>query len=127
MNSRQNSSLTGGRRSRDKGSRAERAIVRFLQEHGFAAQRVPLSGAAGGRYIGDIMVRLVGRDLCVEVKVRAHGFAQLYGWLDHRDLLIVRQDRHDPLVVLPLRLAAEIARLAECGRVIESTKAARDE
>jgi hypothetical protein len=36
----------GGRRSRDKGAR----IVRFLQERGFAAERVPLSGAAGGRF-----------------------------------------------------------------------------
>lgn len=27
-----------GRRSRDKGARAERALVRFLQERGFAAE-----------------------------------------------------------------------------------------
>jgi hypothetical protein len=32
----------GGRRSRDKGARAERVLVRFLQAHGFAAERVPL-------------------------------------------------------------------------------------
>jgi hypothetical protein len=32
----------GGRASRDKGNRAERAIVKFLQERGFAAERVPL-------------------------------------------------------------------------------------
>jgi Holliday junction resolvase len=35
-----------GRASRQKGNRTERAIVRLLQEHGFAAERVPLSGAA---------------------------------------------------------------------------------
>jgi hypothetical protein len=51
--------------------------------------------------------------MCVEVKVRAHGFGQLYAWLDGREILIVRQDRREPLVILPLRLAAEIAGHAE--------------
>src|SRR4051812_19739032 len=46
-------SLMSGRRSRDKGARVERAIVNALQTGGFAAERVPLSGAAGGRYSGD--------------------------------------------------------------------------
>ncbi len=46
----------GGRASRDKGNRAERAIVKFLQERGFAAERVPLSGSAGGSYLGDLTV-----------------------------------------------------------------------
>jgi Holliday junction resolvase len=36
--------MKGGRKSRDKGNRAERAIVKFLQERGFAAERVPFSG-----------------------------------------------------------------------------------
>jgi hypothetical protein len=103
----------GGRRSRQKGNRAERAIVAFLQESGFAAERVPLSGSAGGKYIGDVTIPLVGRDMCAEVKVRAHGFGQLYAWLDGREILIVRQDRREPLVILPLRLAAEIAGCAE--------------
>jgi hypothetical protein len=42
--------------------------------------------------------------------------SQLYGWLDGRDLLIVRADRRKPLVVVPLRLAVEIAAAAERGR-----------
>lgn len=45
----------------------------------------------------------------VEVKARAKGFKQLYGWLVDRDILIVRADRSEPLVILPLKLAAEIA------------------
>jgi len=44
-----------GRRSRNKGARVERAIVQALQADGFAATRVPLSGAAGGRFAGDVM------------------------------------------------------------------------
>ena len=43
----------GGRASREKGNRGERAGGRFLQERGFAAERVPLSGAARGRFGGD--------------------------------------------------------------------------
>ena len=102
----------GGRRSRDKGNRAERAIVAFLQDRGFAAERVPLSGSAGGKYVGDVTIPLLGRDMCAEVKVRAHGFSH-YSWLDGREILIVKQDRREPLVILPLRLAAEIAGRAE--------------
>jgi Holliday junction resolvase len=105
--------MSGGRSPRQKGNRGERAIVRFLQDHGFAAERVPLSGSAGGSYLGDVTVPLLGVDRCVEVKVRGSGFNQLYRWLVGRDLLIVRADRSEPLVILPLKLAAEIAMAAE--------------
>jgi Holliday junction resolvase len=101
--------MTGGRASRDKGNRAERAIVRYLQDRGFAAERVPLSGAAGGSYLGDLTVQILNVDRVVEVKVRAKGFSRLYDWLVDRDILIVRADRSEPLVILPLKLAAEIA------------------
>jgi Holliday junction resolvase len=116
--------MTGGRRSHDKGNRAERAIVRFFQDRGFAAERVPLSGSAGGPYKGDLTVPIAGRDLVAEVKVRANGFAQLYAWLEGRDLLIVKSDRRDPLVILPLRLAAEIAAVAEWAKAIPDTNLA---
>ncbi len=105
--------MRGGRASRDKGNRAERAIVKILQDRGFAAERVPLSGSAGGSYCGDITIPLLSVDRVAEVKCRANGFRELYRWLANRDLLIVRADRSEPLVVLPLRLAAEIAAKAE--------------
>jgi hypothetical protein len=103
----------GGRRSREKGNRAERAVVKYLQGVGFAAERIPLIGSAGGSYVGDLTVPLLRRAMCVEVKARATGFKQLYDWLVDRDLLIVKQDRAEPLVVVPLRLAAEIAKAAD--------------
>jgi hypothetical protein len=106
----------GGRRSRDKGNRTERAVVRLLQDHGFAAERIPLSGAAGGSYTGDLTVPVLGIDRRVEVKCRGTGFAQLYEWLADRDLLIVRADRRGLLVVVPMSLAIEIAKAAERGR-----------
>jgi Holliday junction resolvase len=103
----------GGRASRDKGNRAERAIVRLLQERGFAAERVPLSGAARGRFGSDVSVPVLGVDRRVEVKCRGNGFRELYKWLDGADMLIVRADRRELLVVVPLKLAAEIAAMAE--------------
>jgi Holliday junction resolvase len=109
--------MIGGRQSRQKGNRVERALVHALQEAGFAAERVPLSGAARGRFGGDLSVPLLGVDRRVEVKARGQGFRQLYAWLDGADLLIVRADRCEPLVVLPLKFAVEIASAAERRKV----------
>jgi hypothetical protein len=53
---------------------------------------------------------LLGIGRAVEVKCRAAGFAQLYDWLNERDVLIVKSDRQEPLVVVRLSLAAEIAK-----------------
>jgi Holliday junction resolvase len=105
--------MTGGRISRDKGNRAERAIVRLLQDAGFAAERVPLSGAAQGRFSGDISVPLLGIDRRVEVKVRADGFREIYRWIDGADLLILRADHRTPLVVARLPFAVAVAMEAE--------------
>jgi Holliday junction resolvase len=103
----------GGRASRQKGNRLERAVVKLLQDRGLGAERVPLFGSAGGSYCGDLTVPVLGRDLVVEAKARANGFARLYSWLEGRDALIIKADRRDALVVLPLRLAAEVAAAAE--------------
>jgi hypothetical protein len=59
-------------------------------------------------------VPLLGRDLRLEVKARGDGFRELYKWLDDgADVLIVRADRREPLVIVPINFAAEIAMLAE--------------
>ena len=99
------------RRSRSKGARTERSIVNALRARGIVAVRVPLSGAVGGRFAGDVVLPIKGRDLCVEVKARADGFRELYSRLDGRDVLIVKADRREPLVIVRLPLAAEIAKL----------------
>jgi hypothetical protein len=77
--------MSGGRRSRQKGNREERALVRILQAYGFAAERVPLSGAARGRFGGDVSVPFLGRDHRVESKIRRNGFRELYKWLEGSD------------------------------------------
>jgi hypothetical protein len=81
-----------------------------------------LSGAARGRFGGDVSVPLLGVDRRVEVKCRGTGFCQLYAWLDDADLLIIRADRSEPLVVIPFRLAIEIAQAAEGERAGVSGK-----
>jgi hypothetical protein len=57
-----------------------------LQASGILAVRVPLSGATGGGFAGDIVLPLMGRDLCVEVP-RADGFREFYSWLNERDVI----------------------------------------
>ena len=68
--------MTGGRASRQKGNRMKRAIERLLQERGFAAERVPRSGAARGRFGGDVSVHVLGVDCHIEVKCRGDGFRE---------------------------------------------------
>jgi hypothetical protein len=48
------------------------------------------------------------RNLSGEVKARADGFRELYTWLEDRDVLIVKADRKEPLVVVRLSLAAAL-------------------
>jgi hypothetical protein len=99
---------------------ARSAIVNFLPERGFAAERVPLSGAACGSYLGNVTIPVLNVDRAAEVKCRANGFRELYRWLEGRDFLIVRTDRSEPLVIIPMKLAAEITAVAENSAKSES-------
>jgi Holliday junction resolvase len=107
-----------GRFSRSKGLRAERGVVALLQDAGFAAERVPLSGAARGRFGGDISVPILGTDRRIEVKCRATGFSRLYTWLADTDFLVLKADRREPLVVLRLSEAISLITQIE-NRVAE--------
>lgn len=86
---------------RDKGNRFERAIVNAFKAHDIDAKRVPLSGATDFAK-GDVLVMGKGRTYQLELKARQNGFKQLYGWLDGNDGLVVKADRQEALVVLPL-------------------------
>ena len=90
--------MTGGAASRRKGSRIEREIVNRHREIGIHAERVPLSGAAKGSFAGDVIVA----GMVAEVKARSggSGFKTLERWLGDNDLLFLRRDRAEPLVVL---------------------------
>jgi len=99
------SSSRRGRASRRKGLDAERVLVRFLQGRGLNATKTSRTGYAGT----DLSLDLLGIERRVECKVRARAFGALYRWLSNADLLIIRADRREPLCVLPLWLAAEVA------------------
>lgn len=87
--------------------RTEHAVARLLQAQGIAATKISGMYKPGA----DINMSLLGTDRAVEVKARADGFRQLY-WLDTRDILIVKSDRQEPLVVVRMSFAAEIAKRA---------------
>ena len=87
-----------GKPSRDKGMRGEREFKKLVN-----GERVPLSGAAGGRYTGDVMMPVGnGKEFKVEVKKRASGFAMQYRWLDGNDALAMKADHKDWLICMPL-------------------------
>lgn len=109
--------MSGGRASRDKGNRGEREAVRILQDHGLAAERVPLSGGAGGSYIGDFTAPVLGIDHTFEMKCRARGFRSIYNWLAGHYGLVLRADRCEPLIVLRLEDFAKLAIAADKKRL----------
>jgi hypothetical protein len=97
----------GGKASRDKGGRVEREIVNLLRSLHVPAERVPLSGSAGGSYSGDVLIL---NKFVAESKSRKDGtgFTLLYNWLGDNDMLIVKQDRKKLLAVMPLDLIPEL-------------------
>lgn len=98
-----------GKFSRAKGQRIERELVQLHKESGIDCERVPLSGAAGGSFSGDLVI---GGKYTGEVKSRAsgEGFKTLERWKGDHDVLFLRRDRQRPLVVLDFDLYAELVR-----------------
>jgi hypothetical protein len=101
---------------------------------GIHAERVPLSGAAGGSYCGDVIIRtnlknksvpgcgkkdMPARDavknanpakhpnaITGEIKARknAAGFKVVRDWLHGNDLLFLVEDRKEPIVAMPWQM-----------------------
>ena len=91
---------------RDKGARVEREIVHRHLDIGVPAERVPLSGAAGGSCTGDVWLSVTPDARWTgEVKARKDGagFATLERWLGDNDVLFLRRNNSEPMVVLPWR------------------------
>ena len=85
-----------GKKSRVKGQRNEYALVSALKDAGLEAVRVPLSGAHGGVFAGDILID--GKRF--EAKIRSTGFKQIYDYLADNAGLFIRADRREALIVL---------------------------
>lgn len=90
-------------RSRQKGDRFEVSCVNRLKELGIEAQRVPLSGAAGGQFGSDLVV--AGHK--IECKTRKRAWTDLFNWLPGNHALFIKADRTDTLVVMSLETFAE--------------------
>lgn len=86
-------------KSKDKGTRTENTLVRLHLALGVEAERVPMSGALGGKYSDDLVLPY-GRG---EVKSRKNGegFKTLERWIKGCAVLFLKRDRADPVVVLP--------------------------
>lgn len=86
-------------KSRDKGRRAENAIVQLHTDIGVAAERMPLSGSLGGKYSDDVLIAGTVR---AEVKARKNGegFKTLETWMKNCPIMFLKRDRVEPLVVM---------------------------
>jgi len=104
----------GGARRRRVGNVCEREVVDRHLGLGIKAERYPLSGASHFRGSGhDVDLYVFGADaapLVAEVKKRKSGagFTQLERWLGDYDLLVLRRNHADPMIVLPWRTWARL-------------------
>jgi len=86
-----------------KGTYHENWFVKWLQAIGIQAKRVPLSGALGGEYSGDIHLEIGGRKLVGEVKYRdKSNFPSPFKVLEGRDIAFYKRRTGTPqtLVIL---------------------------
>src|SRR5262249_24802801 len=99
---------------RQKGDRIERELVERHRALGVHAERYPLSGASRFRGSGHgLHVYAFGNEgapLVAEVKKRkdGSGFVTLEAWLADYDILFLRRNNADPLIVLPWRVWARL-------------------
>lgn len=100
-----------GRSAKRKGSGYEREVVALLQEHGIAAERVPLSGAVkGGSFEGDINCPVRGADTKIECKRWKGGFRTLRKALGPNNYLFHRDDGCETLVTMTWREFVKLAK-----------------
>lgn len=99
--------------SRDKGARLERAVVNLLKAHGIEARRTAPMQSSEGTDTGDVEAEIGGHKRRIECKARANGFRQIYDWLDGADILAVKADSRELLVVMPAATALELLRKGE--------------
>ncbi len=99
-------------KSKLKGNRGENKIVDAFMKNDYYACRVPLSGAAGGEFSGDVFIDgVLKRRMVTEVKARRTSgvfWKTITKYLRDNDMLFLIEDRQDPLVVIPLSILFEI-------------------
>ena len=94
-------------KNKSKGIYHEKRFCEWLDKIGIQNYRVPLSGALGGEWSGDIHVTLGGRKLVAEVKYRdKSNFPSPFTVLDCRDIAFYKRKTGKPqsLVIMPAEL-----------------------
>lgn len=88
-------------KNKSKGTYHEKWIVEWLTKLGIPVKRQPLSGALGGEYRGDIILKLLGHRLVGEVKYRdLSGFPSPFSVLEQRDIAFYKRRSGTPQLVV---------------------------
>jgi hypothetical protein len=116
-----------GKMQRNKGSRVEREMVALMQNHNITCERVPLSGAMHYQGNGgDIDIYASDIYLQAEVKSRAKSlWKTLVNWLSGSDVLILKANREDPYVFMPMRVFIELSK-SNCDFHVQQLKVVND-
>lgn len=95
-------------KSKIKGTRVEREIVKLFEAQGFSARRQPMSGAIMD-FPHDVYVNDLFDGTTIEVKARKNGagFKQLDDWKGSADILVLKKDFENPSVYLDWKLFKE--------------------
>lgn len=106
---------------RKKGYRHENSTAKRWRARGLKCQRMPLSGALGGVFAGDLQAVLGGQNLIIQLKSLADGWKGIYSAIRDHDLLIIKSDNKDALVVIPEALFLTLI----CGEEQDGTASER--
>lgn len=100
-------------KSKQKGTYHENYFVKLLQGWGLKVKKQPLSGALGGEYSGDLVIKIDDTDLIAEVKYRAEsGFPSPFTVLEGRDVALFKRGKGEPkwLLIVPDRIVEQFIR-----------------
>lgn len=100
-------------KSKIRGYNHEISIRDKHTEQGIGCERVPLSGSMGGKYTGDLCVPSIEhKEFILECKARKNGsgFKTIEGWMEDADILFMRRNNQEDLVVMPLSIYFKLMR-----------------
>ena len=91
---------------KQKHNQLDQLTVLIFQSHGLPAHRVVASDKLK-KFLGDVKAIVTGKEWTFTCK-RQKDFANLYGWLEKRDALILKGDNRPVLICLPLESFLEL-------------------
>ena len=110
-------------KNKSKGTYHEKWFCKWLEKIGIKNYRLPLPGALGGEWSGDIHLAMVGRKLVGEVKYRdKSNFPSPFTVLEGKDIAFYKRKAGKPqtLVIMDGELFEEIVGEYHDNRITES-------